>query len=104
VKEQQASIGAAEFGQVDLSYRVGAAAEKVVYCEESVRQRVRVGREPVAAASSRSRLSDVLPEPRGVTDTATFGRFNQIHTMMCVWSLESQRRSTAARAYPLICS
>src|SRR5690606_18408144 len=42
VKEQQAFIGAAEFGKVDLSYRIGDSPEKVVYCEESVRHRLRM--------------------------------------------------------------
>ena len=41
VKEQQAILGAAEFGEVDLSYRIGDGPEKVVYCEESVRHRRR---------------------------------------------------------------
>ncbi|MGH9071422.1 MAG: BREX system Lon protease-like protein BrxL, partial [Acidimicrobiales bacterium] len=35
VKEAQASVGADEFGQLDLSYRVGERPEKVVYCAES---------------------------------------------------------------------
>ncbi len=35
VKESQASLGADEFGQLDLSYRVGERPEKVVYCAES---------------------------------------------------------------------
>lgn len=39
VKEQQARIGVAEFGKVDLSYRLGDRPAKVVYCDESVRHR-----------------------------------------------------------------
>ena len=39
VKEQQACIGAAEFGKVDLSYRLGERPESVVYCDESLRHR-----------------------------------------------------------------
>jgi uncharacterized protein (TIGR02653 family) len=35
VKEQQAAIGVAEFGDVDLSYSVDGQPEKIVYCEES---------------------------------------------------------------------
>ena len=41
VKEQQAFIGAAEFGKVDLSYRLGARPEKIVYCDESRQHRLR---------------------------------------------------------------
>ena len=41
VKEQQAWIGAAEFGTVDLSYRLGERPERIVYCEESVQHRLR---------------------------------------------------------------
>lgn len=40
VKEQQASIGAGEFGEVDLSYRVGDRPEQVVLCQESVGRRL----------------------------------------------------------------
>lgn len=40
VKEQQAWIGAAEFGDVDLSYRVGTGAETVVHCLESLQHRL----------------------------------------------------------------
>lgn len=61
VKEQQAFIGAAEFGKVALSYRVGGV-EKTVFCEESVQHRLRVDSEPRAAARHRSD-SEVLPEP-----------------------------------------
>ncbi len=42
VKEAQAFIGAEEFGLVDLSFRVGEGPETVVYCDESVRHRMRV--------------------------------------------------------------
>src|SRR3954453_20563619 len=38
VKEQQAIVGAAEFGQIDLSYRLGEGAEKVVYCDETLQR------------------------------------------------------------------
>jgi uncharacterized protein (TIGR02653 family) len=61
VKEQQAWIGAAEFGNVDLSYRVGEGSEKVVYCDESVQQRLRADSEPANGAGQRD--SEVLPEP-----------------------------------------
>jgi tRNA A-37 threonylcarbamoyl transferase component Bud32 len=62
VKEQQALIGAAEFGKVDLSYRVADRPEKVVYCEESVQHRLRAGSGPAPATTGR-RDSEVLPEP-----------------------------------------
>jgi uncharacterized protein (TIGR02653 family) len=42
VKEQQAVIGAAEFGNVDLSYRLGEHPERVVYCQESIQHRLQV--------------------------------------------------------------
>jgi uncharacterized protein (TIGR02653 family) len=61
VKEQQARIGAAEFGKVDLSYRLGEHPERVVYCEESVRHRLRV--ESERDAQSLQRDGEVLPEP-----------------------------------------
>jgi uncharacterized protein (TIGR02653 family) len=57
VKEQQAFIGAAEFGQVDLGYRIGDRPEKVVYCDESRDHPLRVGSGPGAGSS------EVLPEP-----------------------------------------
>ena len=61
VKEQQARIGAAEFGEVDLSYRLGERPERVVYCEESVQHRLRV--ESERDAQSLQRDGEVLPEP-----------------------------------------
>ncbi|WP_129665064.1 BREX system Lon protease-like protein BrxL, partial [Phytoactinopolyspora endophytica] len=45
VKEQQAFIGTAEFGGVDLSYQSDGAAEKVVYCAESLKHRQRADSE-----------------------------------------------------------
>jgi hypothetical protein len=63
VKEQQALIGVAEFGKVDLSYTVGATPEKVVYCDESLQFRLAAEREPAEAVARRSGDSDVLPEP-----------------------------------------
>ena len=62
VKEQQASIGVSEFGNVDLSYRVGDRPERVVYCEESVQHRLQVESERDASAGGQ-RDSEVLPEP-----------------------------------------
>ena len=62
VKEQQAWIGAAEFGDVDLSYQIGDQPERVVYCDEMVQHRLRAERQPhVTAAGDRD--SDVLPQP-----------------------------------------
>jgi uncharacterized protein (TIGR02653 family) len=61
VKEQQALIGAAEFGKVDLSYRLGERPERVVYCEESVQHQSRV--ESERDAQSLQRDSAVLPKP-----------------------------------------
>lgn len=64
VKEQQAFIGAAEFGKVDLSYRVGDRPDKVIYCDESVKHRLRMESE-AAAAPDRDETADgeVLPAP-----------------------------------------
>jgi uncharacterized protein (TIGR02688 family) len=45
VKEAQASIGADEFGHVDLSFSVGGGSETVVYCDESLKHRSRLGSE-----------------------------------------------------------
>lgn len=46
VKEQQAAIGVAEFGDVDLSYKIDDGPEVVVSCEESVRHRLRAEEDP----------------------------------------------------------
>jgi uncharacterized protein (TIGR02653 family) len=61
VKEQQAWIGGVEFGDVDLSYRVGARPERIVYCDESERLRQRTDGERDAAGAYPD--SEVLPEP-----------------------------------------
>jgi uncharacterized protein (TIGR02653 family) len=63
VKEQQALIGAAEFGEVDLSYRIGGEVEKVVYCGESIQYRLQVDMVSSAAKRRSSGNSDMLPEP-----------------------------------------
>lgn len=65
VKEQQAFIGAAEFGKVDLSYRVASRAEKVINCEESLRHRLEMGSEgPADSGRNRETAdSEVLPAP-----------------------------------------
>jgi uncharacterized protein (TIGR02653 family) len=62
VKEQQARIGAAEFGQLDLSYQVGDRPERTIYCEETVQYRLRAESEHVAADPS-ERDSEMLPRP-----------------------------------------
>jgi uncharacterized protein (TIGR02653 family) len=41
VKEQQAFIGESEFGNVDLAYAADGSDPKVVYCDESVKHRLR---------------------------------------------------------------
>jgi uncharacterized protein (TIGR02653 family) len=64
VKEAQAFIGAAEFGKVDLSYRIGDGPDTIVYCEESVKHEMRMRSE--AQSSERDRPNsemDVLPAP-----------------------------------------
>ncbi|MCA1695499.1 MAG: BREX system Lon protease-like protein BrxL [Actinobacteria bacterium] len=60
VKEAQAFIGAGEFGNVDLSFSLDGGDETIVYCEESLRHRLKARGEPGASAT---RESDVLPEP-----------------------------------------
>jgi uncharacterized protein (TIGR02653 family) len=64
VKEAQAFIGAAEFGKVDLSYRIGDVPDTVVYCEETVRHRMRMeGERDVLAGDSETADGEVLPAP-----------------------------------------
>jgi uncharacterized protein (TIGR02653 family) len=63
VKEQQAQIGVAEFGDVDLSYRLGDRPERVVYCQEMVQHRLRAGSEQNAAEPPGARDSQALPLP-----------------------------------------
>jgi serine/threonine protein kinase len=63
VKEQQASIGAAEFGDVDLSYRLGDRPEHIVYCDETVQHRLRAESEQSATASPTAGDSEALPRP-----------------------------------------
>lgn len=61
VKEQQARIGVAEFGKVDLSFRVGKDSERVVYCDESVQYRMRAEREREPSTGAAD--SEMLPQP-----------------------------------------
>ena len=64
VKEAQAFIGAAEFGRVDLSYSLADGPDTVVYCEESVKHRMRMENEAEAQpADSRTADGEVLPAP-----------------------------------------
>ncbi len=64
VKEAQALIGAAEFGKVDLSYSIGDGPDTVVYCEESVKHRMRMENEAeVRPADSETADGEVLPAP-----------------------------------------
>jgi uncharacterized protein (TIGR02653 family) len=60
VKEQQAFIGAAEFGNVALSYQVGGHPERVVFCDETVGRALG---EHSEFAPRKTRDSEVLPEP-----------------------------------------
>lgn len=62
VKEQQAWIGAAEFGNVNLSYRLGDRPERVVYCDEMVQHRLRAESQPPEGEAA-ERDSEVLPQP-----------------------------------------
>ena len=60
VKEQQAFIGAAEFGNVALSYRISDQPERFVVCDETVRHRMRA---PEDCAPITPPDSEVFPEP-----------------------------------------
>lgn len=64
VKEAQAFIGAAEFGKVDLSYSIGDGPDTVVYCDESVKHRMRMENEAEAhPEDSQTADGEVLPAP-----------------------------------------
>jgi len=71
VKEQQAFIGAAEFGKVDLSFRVGDQPEKVVFCKETLGRRLDDEKKP--AAPERPRVSEIMPEPDPVEVKSSVG-------------------------------
>jgi len=60
VKEAQAFIGVGEFGNIDLSFSLDGGVETIVYCEESLRHRLKAHSGPGASAT---RDSEVLPEP-----------------------------------------
>jgi uncharacterized protein (TIGR02653 family) len=63
VKEQQAFIGAAEFGNIDLGYSVDGNAQKTVFCEETVQHRRRLELEGPNVAGGKQRDSEALPAP-----------------------------------------
>lgn len=64
VKEAQAFIGAGEFGDLDLSYSLDGGLETVVYCEESLRHRMRMESEtPGSPVHSQTADGEVLPAP-----------------------------------------
>jgi hypothetical protein len=61
VKEQQAFVGVAEFGNVDLSYQVNGQPERVVHCDETLHRRLHADNEQASARQTGD--SVVLPEP-----------------------------------------
>src|SRR6266511_4354683 len=63
VKEQQAVIGAAEFANVNLSFRVADRAEQIVYCQEIVEHRLRLGSEGGQEGRDAETDGEVLPAP-----------------------------------------
>ena len=60
VKEAQAFIGEAEFGDVDLAYSVDGGSKKIVYCDESLKHRRRKESESLPA-----------PDPEEVSKSGT---------------------------------
>jgi uncharacterized protein (TIGR02653 family) len=67
VKEQQAFIGASEFGAIDLAYSVDDAPEKTVYCTETVAHRIRLKQESSEAGTDNAVTSLPAPDPEEVT-------------------------------------
>ncbi len=63
VKEQQAFIGQAEFGDIDLSFSVDGNAEIVVQCSESVLHRARLAAEQAHIEGERHGDATPLPVP-----------------------------------------
>lgn len=63
VKEQQAFIGEAEFGNVDLAYAVDDGPSKVVYCDETVMHRLRQQTEGAEGEGAPRRNATELPAP-----------------------------------------
>ena len=70
VKEAQAFIGAAEFGNVDLSFSVGEGPNVVVYCDESVKHRLRGDSEvadPITDGATGDSAMLPAPDPEDVS-------------------------------------
>jgi uncharacterized protein (TIGR02653 family) len=70
VKEAQASIGADEFGKVDLSFSLDGAPQTIVYCDESVKyrmQRESEGREEDDDRPGSENDALPVPDPREVS-------------------------------------
>ncbi len=64
VKEAQAFVGAAEFGDTDLSFSLDGGPETIVYCDESVRHRTYEESEAQPLpADSQTADGEVLPAP-----------------------------------------
>ncbi|MDW3214980.1 MAG: BREX system Lon protease-like protein BrxL [Ilumatobacteraceae bacterium] len=63
VKEAQSFIGAKEFGQVDLSFRIGDGPEVVVQCDESVQHRLSGGADAGVDIDDAAPDREVLPAP-----------------------------------------
>lgn len=69
VKEQQAFIGQSEFGNVDLSYSVDGGSMRAVYCDESVRHRMRLASETGGKQEPTSLPAPDPEEVEGSTET-----------------------------------
>ena len=64
VKEAQAFIGTGEFGKVDLSFVIGDGPQVVVWCDETVKYRMRLESEaPDPSGGSVTPYGAVLPAP-----------------------------------------
>ncbi len=64
VKEAQASIGADEFGKVDLSFSLSGGPQTIVYCDESVKHRLHLeGEESDQPVGGPSAEAEALPVP-----------------------------------------
>lgn len=64
VKEAQAFIGEAEFGKTNLSFSLADRSETIVYCDETVKHRMRMDSEADASeAADQTADGEVLPAP-----------------------------------------
>jgi len=64
VKEAQAFIGEAEFGKTNLSFSLADGPDTIVYCDETVKHRLRMDSEADAAgAADQTAVGEVLPAP-----------------------------------------